>query len=87
MRDDWPWLLTFILFIAGIYIAEAFSKQRKRMKEIEERLERLETKVSPPPKPLPYADAVKRQAERTQQFLLEREQRQSSKLPSNDSVD
>jgi cytochrome oxidase assembly protein ShyY1 len=78
VKSDWFWLLVFVLFIAGTYIAEALSKQRKRMKDIEERLDRIETKVSPPPKPLPYSDAVKRQAERTRQFLEERERRQSS---------
>jgi len=41
MKSDWFWILVFVLFIAGTYIAEAFSKQRKRMKEIEERLGRL----------------------------------------------
>jgi len=85
VKSDWFWLLVFILFIAGTYIAEAFSKQRKRMKEIEERVERLETKVSPPPKPLPYADAVRRQAERTRQFLEERERRESAKLPPDET--
>lgn len=46
MKSDWFWILVFILFIAGTYIAEAFSKQRKRMKEIEERPDRLESKGS-----------------------------------------
>jgi len=69
MNNDWFGLLVFVLFIAGTYIAEAFSKQRKRMKEIEERLERLETNKSPARELLPYADAVRRQAERTRQFL------------------
>ena len=77
MRNDWPLILIFILVIAGTYIAEAFSKQHKRMKEIEDRLERLETKTFPFPEPLPYSDAVKRQAERTRHFLEERERRQS----------
>jgi cbb3-type cytochrome oxidase subunit 3 len=80
VRNDWFGLLVFVLFIAGTYIAEAFSKQRKRMKDIEERLVRLEdsrTKMFPPPEPLPYYNAMMRQKERTRQFLLERAQRQS----------
>jgi len=41
-ESDWFWVLVFVLFMVGTYIAEAFSKQQKRIKEIEERLERLE---------------------------------------------
>jgi preprotein translocase subunit YajC len=42
VSSDWFWTLVFVLFIAGTYIAEAFSNQRKRMKEIEKRLDSLE---------------------------------------------
>jgi hypothetical protein len=44
MNPDWFWTLVFVLFIAGTYIAEAFSRQHKRMKEIEKRLGLLERK-------------------------------------------
>jgi hypothetical protein len=42
MKSDWFWILIFALFIAATYIAQAFDKHSKRLKKIEERLERLE---------------------------------------------
>lgn len=44
MNGDWFWALVFVLFIAGLYIAEAFDKQRKRITKLEERLEKIESK-------------------------------------------
>lgn len=44
MKEEWFWGLVFILFIVGTYIGEAFSNHRKRLKNIEERLDRLERK-------------------------------------------
>jgi len=45
MNGDWFWALVFVLFIAGLYIAEAFDKHRKRMAKIEERLNKIESKL------------------------------------------
>jgi len=76
MRDDWFWILIFVLFIAGIYIGEALSMQRKRLKDIEERLDRLEdskAKTFSAPESLPYYDAMMRQKERTRQFHKSRQ--------------
>jgi hypothetical protein len=44
MKGDWFWILGFVLFIAGTYVAEALHSHRKQIKEIRERLERLESK-------------------------------------------
>jgi hypothetical protein len=44
MNADWFWLLVFVLFIAGTYVAEALHSQRKRIKSLEDRLGRLEGK-------------------------------------------
>jgi hypothetical protein len=45
VRSDWFWILVFVLFIAGTYVAERFHKHSERMKKIEERLGRLEGKI------------------------------------------
>lgn len=44
MNSDWFWLLVFVLFIAGTYVAEALHSQRKRIKTLEDRLDRLDLK-------------------------------------------
>jgi hypothetical protein len=44
MKSDWPWILVFVLFIAGTYVAEALHSQRKRIESLEDRLGKLEGK-------------------------------------------
>lgn len=46
MNGDWFWALVFVLFVAGLYIGEAFYKHRKRMAKIEERLNKVESKLA-----------------------------------------
>ena len=48
MNSEWFWLLVFVLFIAGTHIAEAFSKHRKRLDDIEKRLNKLDRNSSNP---------------------------------------